>query len=195
MTAYRLRHDLRTEMQCFVAIPCLVLLSVTACGTTTPRTRVARPQVLELGWHENCGTATHAIPIETRRLVVGKLWWRVELAFRNRTGVTLLVIRPHVRGWTYFGLESFETASRREVLDRAERSTAKPRWLAHRFTPSLPGAVKPGQRWSGSFSGAGSLPPGTPIRVVLGRFDISGAIPPGFPTGFLCISERVARLE
>jgi hypothetical protein len=182
-------------MRRFVGIPCLALVFVTACGTTTRPSRVARPQLLKLGWHENCGTPTHAIPIETRRLVVEKHRWRVELAFRNRTGVTLLVVQPHVRGGTYFGLEGFETASRREVRDRAERFGAKPGWLADRFTPSRPGPVEPGQRWSGSFSGPGGLPAAMPIRVVLGRFEFSGAIPPGFPAGFLCISDRVVRLE
>jgi hypothetical protein len=136
-----------------------------------------------------------AIPIETRRLVVGKHRWRVELAFRNETGVTLSVIRPHVPGGTYFGLESFETASWHEVLERVEQNAAKPGWLADRFTPSRPGPVAPGQRWSGSFSGPAGLPARTPIRIVLGRFVITGAIPPGFPGGFLCISERVVQLE
>jgi hypothetical protein len=178
-----------------LAIACLALLLMAACGTKAPPSRVARPQVRELGWHENCGTRTHAIPIETRRLVVGKNRWRVELAFRNETGVALAVIRPHVPGGTYFGLESFETASQREVLDRAERNEAKPGWLADRFTPSRPGPVGPGQRWSGSFSGPGGLPAATPIRVVLGRFVSTGAVPPGFPGGFRCISERVVRLE
>lgn len=178
-----------------VPIPCVALLVVTACGSTTPPGRVAREQVLELGWHENCGTRTHSIPIETRRLVVGKRRWLVELAFRNGTGVTLAVVRPHVPGGTYFGLESFETASYEEVLERAERNEAKPGWLADRFSPSQPGPVGPGQRWSGSFSGPGGLPAGTPIRVVLGRFVSTGAVPPGFPGGFLCISERVVELD
>jgi hypothetical protein len=182
-------------MRRFVGIPCLALLFVTACGTTTPAARVARPQVLELGWHENCGTRTHAMTIETRRLVVEKHRWRVELAFRNETGVTLSVTRPHVPGGTYFGLETFETASWHEVLERAERHEHIPGWLADRFTPSRPGPVGPGQRWSGSFSGPGGLPAATPIRIVLGAFVSTGALPPGFRGGFLCISERVARLE
>jgi hypothetical protein len=179
----------------FVGIPCLALLFVTACGETTPPAPVARKQVRELGWHENCGTRAHPIPIETRRLLVGKYRWTVELAFRNETGVTLSVVRPHVPGGTYFGLEAFETASPHEVLERVERNAAKTGWLADGFTPSRPGLVRPGQRWSGSFSGPGDLPAATPIRVVLGRFDITESIPPGFPGGFLCFSERVVRLD
>jgi hypothetical protein len=182
-------------MRRLVGIPCLALLFVAACGTRTPLARVASPEVIELRWRENCGTRTHAIPIETRRLFVGKHRWRVELAFRNETGVTLSVIRPHIRGGTYFGLEAFETASQHEVLERVDENAAKPGWLADRFTPARPGPVGPGQRWSGSFSGPGDLPAATPIRVVLGRFVITGAVPPGFPGEFLCISERVVRLE
>jgi hypothetical protein len=180
--------------RCF-GTPCLALLLLTACGTTTPAAELARPQVVDLRWHENCGTRRHPLPIETRRLIVRKQRWRVELSFRNKTGVTLFVIRPHVAAGTYFGLETFETASMREVLERVARNAAKPGLLADQFSPSRPGPVAPGQEWSGWFSGPGGLPAATPIRIVLGRFVIQQQVPPGLAGGFLCISERVVRLE
>jgi hypothetical protein len=105
------------------------------------------------------------------------------------------VTRPHVLGGTYFGLEPFETASWREVLERAEKNAVKPRTVADRFSPSTPRLLAPGQGWSGWFAGPGALPAGTPIRVVLGRFVITGVVPPGFSDGFLCISESVVRLK
>lgn len=156
---------------------------------------MARAQVQNLGWHENCGTRDDALTIETRRLGVRGGRWHVGLAFRNETGVTLTIVRPHVRGGTYLGLDPFETSSAREVRERAERLAAKPRTLADRFEPPLPRVLAPGEGWSGTFSGPGGLPARTPIRVVLGRFVIRGHVPPGFFDGFLCISERAVRLR
>ena len=155
-----------------------MILAAAACGETE-RAFVAREQVRSLGWHENCGTHDDALPIETRRIAVRGGRWRVSLAFRNETSVTLSVVRPHIPGGTYFGLEPFETSSSSEVRERAERLAAKPRTLADRFEPELPRLLMPGEGWSGTFSGPGGLPAGTPIRVVLGRFVIRGHVPPG----------------
>ena len=97
---------------------------------------------------------------------------------------------------TLFGLELFRTSSWSEVLDRARANQAKPQLLADRFTPSTPGPnVGRGEAWSGSFSGPGSLPAKTPIRVVLGRFVIEGPPPNGLLNAFLCVSDRVIRLR
>lgn len=175
---------------------CLVL-GPAACGCGTVATSpIAHSQVVELDWHENCGTRANPLPIRTNRLIVGRGRWRVWVSFRNQTHTTLGVIRPHVLGGTYFGLEPFKTGSFREVIERVESGIgAKPRVLADRFVPSRPNLLAPGDRWSGSFSGRGALPAGVPVRVVLGRFVISGPVPPGFSDGFLCISTRVVRLK
>ena len=178
------------------ALGVVALLASGGCGTGVSGSGLsARPQIVNLDWHENCGTRADPLPITTRRLIVRKRGWRVDLSFRNETRVTLGVIRPHVLGGTMFGLEPFETASWREVLDRAETTGAKARTLADRFSPSTPRFVPSGTGWSGWFSGPGRLPAGTPIRVVLGRFVITETVPPGFFDGFLCISERVVRLK
>jgi hypothetical protein len=172
----------------------LILL---ACGCGSGGSGdVARPQTAHLNWHENCGTRADPIPIATRRLVVAKGAWRVVLSFRNRTRVTLLIMRPHVPGGTWFGLEPFRTSSRREVLQRAEAgATVSPRTLAEGFTPALPRRLPPGHGWSGEFSGGAMLPAGVPIRVVLGQFVVIGHTPAGLFSGFLCVSERVVRLS
>jgi hypothetical protein len=81
------------------------------------------------------------------------------------------------------------------VLKRAETAEAGPRVLADRFVPSKPTLVAPGEGWSGSFSGHGRLPAGTPIRVVLGLFYITQHVPRGFFGGFLCVSSRYVRLR
>jgi hypothetical protein len=115
----------------------VVLAAVAGCGSTAGG-RMARPQTVDLNWHENCGARADPIPITTRRLVVRPRSWVVELGFRNETHVALWVMRPHFAGSTYFGLAPYETVSRHEVLARAERGQAKPAVLADRFSPSRP---------------------------------------------------------
>jgi hypothetical protein len=177
----------------FIAAGLILLTS--GCGSDSSGD-VARPQTANLNWRENCGTRADPIPISTRRLVVEKGVWRVALSFRNRTRVTLFVIRPHFPGGTYFGLEPFRTSSWREVLERAETGAgAKPRTLAEHFSPSLPRLLPPGRGWSGEFSGRAALPADVPIRIVLGRFMPDGPALTELPDAFLCISERVIRLS
>lgn len=172
-----------------------LILVAPGCGAGRSG-KVARPQTANLNWHENCGTGVDPIPIATRRLVVEKGAWRVALSFRNRTRMTLFILRPHVLGGTWFGLEPFRTASWREVLERAEAGApASPRTLAERFSPALPRLLPPGRGWAGDFSGHATLPAGVPIRVVLGQFRAIGQTPSDLFGGFLCVSERVVRLR
>lgn len=166
-----------------------VALFLGGCGGS--EARVAEPQVVRLGWHENCGTRADRLPITTRRLVVGKGRWRVDLSFRNEMHVPLNVVRPHHPGQTWFGLEPFRTTSLQEVRDRAATGAIHVQTVADRFSPSRPALIPPGHGWSGSFAGPGGLPADVPIRVVLGAF-----LPPGPITDrFLCISEKAVRLR
>jgi hypothetical protein len=119
----------------------------------------------------------------------------VALSFRNRTRVTLFIMRPHFPGGTYFGLAPFRTSSWQEVRERAKSGVgAEPRTIAEHFRPALPRRLPPGRGWSGEFSGRAALPAGVPIRVVLGLF-AGVASPSELFEGFLCVSERVVRLS
>jgi hypothetical protein len=117
----------RRRIRFFLAVG--LALVVGGCGSKDSGS-VARPQSANLNWHENCGTRADPIPIATRRIVVERGVWRVRLSFRNRTRVTLFIVRPHIPGGTYFGLEPFRTSSWSEVLERApggSSETAHPR--------------------------------------------------------------------
>ena len=176
----------------------VLALAFLAAGCDASATaRWARPQVLHLGWHENCGTRANPVPISTRRLVVGPRRWLVELAFSNETSATLGVLQPHSPDLTYFGLAPFKTPSWREVAKRVETSRdVYPRTIADRFEPAKPRLIAPGGGWAGSFSGPGRLPADTPLRVVIGLFVIGeGKVPRGFARGFLCMSKLTVRLR
>jgi hypothetical protein len=181
------------ELARLTSLVAAALVLAAGCGGSDGR--FAGPQVVRLGWHENCGTQADALPIETRRLVQTKTRWRLDLSFRNETRVGLNVIRPHFPGGTKFGLDVFRTTSPAEVRRRAELGRTTPDLLADRFRPRKPELLAPGDRWTGSFSGPGRLPAGVPIRVVLGRFFPLGSVPPGLYRGFICISEKAVRLR
>jgi hypothetical protein len=171
-------------------------LFLLACGCGSGSSGdLARPQIANLNWHENCLTRADRLPIATRRLVVGKGTWRVALSFRNRTRVTLFIMRPHFPGGTYFGLAPYRTSSWKEVRERGNSGVgAEPRTIAEHFSPALPRRLPPGRGWSGEFSGRAALPAGVPIRVVLGLF-AGVAAPSELFEGFLCVSERAVRLS
>jgi hypothetical protein len=99
---------------------------------------------------------------EVKRLVVGEKGWMVEASIENRTSVTYLVIRPHIRGGTKTGL----------VVGEATL-------VANRFEPALPRVFEPGRRWTGRFSGTRRLPGGRSVRVSFGLF-FNGASRPAY---------------
>ncbi len=176
-------------MRALVLLALALLLA--GCGSAASQ-RFARPQTLRLDWHENCGPHARRLTIQTKRLTVERQRWQVELTFRNETGITLGVLRPHAIDETLFGLAPYRTTSLREVRERLD---AKPLTYADRFSPATPRLLAPGERWSGSFSGPGHLPRGVPVRVVLGRFEITGKVPRGLYRGFFCVSDRYVRLR
>jgi hypothetical protein len=112
-------------------------LPVAGCDSSAPQ-RWAGLQTLGLDWHENCGTRARPLTISTRRLTVAERRWRVELAFRNQTGITLGVLRPHAVDETLFGLAPYRTTSLRELLKRAETAEGKPLTYADRSNPAAP---------------------------------------------------------
>jgi hypothetical protein len=88
--------------------------------------------------------------------------WLIEASIENRTTVTYLVTRPHVRGGTKTGL----------LVGSATL-------VANRFEPALPRVFEPGLRWTGRFSGTRRLPQGQPVRVSFGLF-FNGASRPAY---------------
>jgi hypothetical protein len=128
------------------------------------------------------------------RIVAGASSWAIRLSVTNRTGVPLLIERPHVTGGALIGIAFFRTAARSEVEERARVRRFEPQLVAERFAPLLPPALLDGKRWRGSASGRGRLPRGVPLRLVVGRFVVRGDVPRGLVEQFVCVSERVVRL-
>lgn len=152
----------------------------------------AGPQVFLLGGAESCGPPEQTIRMDLRRLELDRDRWSVSGTLVNVSDVPVRIFRPHTDSGTYFGLVAFRTATREEIERRAREGRIHVQLIADRFRPSLPRLLAAGQGWQGTFSGPGRLPRGRDVRVVLGRFSIKGHAP---PVGFLCISERGARIR
>jgi hypothetical protein len=140
------------------AIP---LLTTFFGGDRTDRPRAA-PGTMLLGWREVANLEAGQLVFEVKRLVVHNRGWLIEASIENRTTVTYLVTRPHVRGGTKTGL----------VVGKATL-------VANRFEPALPRVFEPGRRWTGRFSGTRLLSRGQRIRVSFGVF-FNGASRPAY---------------
>jgi hypothetical protein len=126
--------------------------------------------------------------VDVQHLVIGRDRWSVAATVRNDTHVTLLVGRPHHAGGTEFGL--LLLANRSSSAVRA----AGPGVFASTFVPGLPALLRPGARWSGTFSGRGRLPRARYARIELGRFTTVGPAQHGVPWRFRYITDHASRL-
>jgi hypothetical protein len=165
----------------------IVVLFTAGCGTasSSPQTR---EQTIVLHWHETAGQPGNRLIVDVDRLVVRRDGWAVSAAFKNDSPATLVVSRRHKRHGTEFGILLFRTRSRRAAQNPG------PGFFASRFTPAPPMTLRPGARWSGTFSGEGRLPAGDYVRIELGSFGPSGAIRPPLSMQFEYITDHVVRL-
>ncbi len=161
-------------------------LLLTGCGTSS--SSPAEQRSLELDWHETTGRADARLIVDVRRLVIRRNGWSVEAGVTNRTGVGLLIGRPHHTGGTEFGVLLVEDRST-DAIDKAG-----PGFFASTFRPALPSLLNPGQAWRGTFSGRGRLASGRFVRVELGRFTTVGGPRGGLPWRFRYITDHVRRL-
>ena len=146
-----------------VALAAATLLCCSGCANEPERpSRAAAPRTIQLDWREVANLEAGQIVFEVERLVIRDRGWTVVASIENRTSVTYLVTRPHVRGGTKTGL----------VLGRATL-------VANRFEPALPRVFEPGRRWKGRFSGTRRLPADRLARVSFGLF-FNGASRPAY---------------
>jgi hypothetical protein len=122
----------------------------------------AAPGTMLLDWREVANLEVGQLVFEVKRLVVRDRGWMIEASIENRTSVTYLVTRPHVRGGTKTGL-----------------LVGKATLVANRFEPALPRVFEPGRRWTGRFSGTRRLAQGQRVRVSFGVF-FNGASRPAY---------------
>lgn len=132
----------------------------------------AAPRTMFLDWREVANVEAGQLVFEVKRLVIRDRGWMIEASIENRTSVTYLVTRPHVRGGTKTGL----------VVGNATL-------VANLFEPALPRVFEPRRRWTGRFSGTRRLPRGQRVRVSFGLF-FNGASRPAY---FRWITEHSLR--
>jgi hypothetical protein len=180
-----LRRRLLTAARCAVLF---LLVTTSGCGeasTSTP----ARVQTIALNWHEAPGPKHATIVVDVRRLVVRANGWSLVASVKNDTRVAMTLGRPHHPGGTEFGL--LPVASTRP----SEVETAGAGVFASDFAPRLPRALRPGETWSGTFSGRGRLSKVRYVRIELGTFTTIGPARRDVPWRFRYITDHVARVS
>jgi hypothetical protein len=150
----------------------------------------ARARTLVLGWHETVGRPGARMIVDVRKLIVRPQGWEVAASVRNDTSVTFYVGRPHHQGKSEFGLLVLPTSG----ASQADILAASPGVFAARVEPPLPRVLRPGEAWSGTFSGRGRLERGRYVRVELGRFTTVGTPQRGVPWRFRYITDHVVKL-
>jgi hypothetical protein len=157
------------------------------CGgsSTTPP---ARARTIALDWHEETGRAGASMIVDVRRLVVRPNGWTVTASVTNETHVTMTIGRPHHPGETEFGVLVLDTARLKDI------HAAGPGVFASHGGPPAPFALRPGETWSGTFSGPGRLVAGRYVRVELGPVTTVGPPQPGVPWRFRYITDHVMRV-
>ena len=134
----------------------------------------ASARTIRLGWTEKTPAPYYgfiAMTFNVRSVTVTPSGWSVQAEMINRSGKRI----TFRRGQSYF--------PRRVGFGLrvpVKRQVGRPSYVeksATTFSPRLPDALAPGQRWSGRFSGRGSLPRGKPIAVTFGVFLVNGTDP------------------
>jgi hypothetical protein len=150
------------------------------------------PHTFALDWHESDGSPGARFVVDVRALSVTAHGWRVRASIRNGTGATLQIGRIHRAGEAAFGL----LVSERRESGQPEDAPFHPTLVASRYRSRLPPALRPGEGWSGVFSGAGRLPARAFVRVVFGTFSsYRGVVLAGRRrTRFSLVTDHVLRL-
>lgn len=165
------------------------------CGNdVSARRDVAEPQTIRLDWQHTEGSPNAFFSIGVRRLRIRLVGWSVEASVANRTPVTYFVDRPHVPGGTKFGLFLLSSADRRSIEELERTRTTTPPLLATSFRPPLPRFFHPGTRWSGTFSGPGSIDRDRYIRIAFGRFVTNAVVPAGLYSAMVFVTDQTVRL-
>jgi hypothetical protein len=173
-----------------VGKPCLALLAVLAaagCGTSESP-HPATDQTIALNWKEAAGPPGNRLIVDVRRFIVRRNGWAVSAGVKNDSQTTLVISRRHRRHGTECGILLIRSRSKRAAQN------AGPGLFASRFRPALPVSLRPGERWSGTFSGAGRLPEGDYVRIQLGSFGASGTLRPPISMQFEYITDHTFRL-
>ena len=132
-----------------------VLALATGCGGTNPPP--AHAQVAHVNWRE-AGDPHNLLggPIVYRvqTIRVAPSGWRVTASVVNRTKEPLRIVYAHEpAGHNAFGIRVGEGAAH-----------------ALHFKPAVPILLRPGEGWSGEFSGPERLPSGTLVHVQFAQF-------------------------
>jgi hypothetical protein len=148
-------------------ISCFVALGLLLAAPASART-------IRLGWTERTPAPYYgyiAMTFKVRSVTVTPSGWSVHAEMVNRSGKRAIFRR---------GKSFFPPRVGFGLRVPVKRQVGRPSFVeksATTFSPRLPQALAAGERWSGRFSGPGSLPRRKPISVTFGVFLVNGSDP------------------
>ena len=125
--------------------------------------------MFELGWVEQ--SRPLGLTFRVERLVVRAEGWEATASVSNSSPVSYLIQRPHRPGESMFGLVLLLTDARSELRElTADFRKAPPFLEPDRIDPPVPRVLGRRSSWRGTLSGSTTVPKGSVVRVLFGRF-------------------------
>jgi hypothetical protein len=158
------------------------------------RTVAAGPQTAPLHWRETYGDPGERLVFTVESLEVTDSGWKARIGMDNQTKVGWQ-LAPGATPEGSFGLQLFETGSKKELDRRNQEGTLPAARAATRYAPELPRVLEPNESWKGTISAAGPLVAGSWARVVFGTLIAVGKPPKGFGDRFVWITDEAHQLH
>ncbi len=141
----------------------------------SPRTE-AESRTILVNWNERRPVEEGYLAFRVTRIVVSSQRWSIVGQFTNRSGSTIRLPRTKPADFPSCRMSIIQLYRRNHPY---RSSWGRNDFLATGFSPRLPGALRPGESWRGTFSGPGSLPSDVRLQPCFGLFT-SASEPDGF---------------
>jgi hypothetical protein len=172
----------------------VLALALSGCGVDERSAQPAEVRLYVTSWTELDGRPGAGFYLQVRSIEIDRRRWTVRARFRNETGLSWRIGRPHFPGANKIGL--VVSVGDYDPLANARRAGGlTPQLLADSFSPPFPEHLPPGAVWSGSFSGSGRPIAGARVRVAIGRLTTHENPPPRLPSRLIVVSSHVLVLR
>lgn len=133
-------------------------------------------QVASLNWKETAQPRRYPgvkgrLVLRVRRIRIEPSGWSVDASVTNSTGAALRLVYEHnPPGLPGFGVILTSSGEVSELASLIRRHALPPPSIATRYRPAIPALLRPGENWSGTFSGPDLLAAGRFVHVEFGDF-------------------------
>ncbi|RDI74781.1 hypothetical protein Gocc_1670 [Gaiella occulta] len=166
-----------------------------AAAVSVPPAVRAAPQRAVLGWSEQYPAAKPALAFGVTSFAVTETGWSADISFRNRSRVSWQVGDPRRAVERAFGVLLFPDDDITALERRNREGTLPAIRKATVYDPPLPKTIEPGASWRGTISAPGALAAGLWVRLSFGTFTAAGTPPPGAQQRVVWFTDHAYRLK